>query len=1014
MPDQKISVDPAAADLSGCIIPVVTGGINKQAAASLFGITGVANGVIYSAGNRNTSDPTNFNYVPGTQTLTVVGPIRTSPVTNEATVATPANGMIIYSTALSKFRAYENGAWVNLIGGATPAWLLASGGTLTGVNTITSNAKNQLNFTGTWTATAAADAHIAFGGTLTAASGLGVTGYLFNPTLNAVGTSSVQVGLDVNPTFAGGTTPVNITARFQNGGVIIGNFSGFPIPSSSDMLLIRNDQGGTTRVGIINNTSGTTAKATINVSTSSSYAAGTFIHGISAGFVTSGMYIASTGVLESTYTGGLNVGTSSASQLGFWTNNTERARFLSTGEFSIGSTSVGAKVYINQSGLSSGWIPTLRIDPGPHTSLTAATEFKDYVFNTRTATWLAGTTATQRFAHFQGQTVAGASVSATFTDLYTVFIDPSIQGSQAIITNNWALGVGGAMSVGSVGTDGKISLRRSSDAAIVGYIASNGSGVDFANGSNGTGAGGFRFQMASGTALFLSTNTANLLLGSNASDLAKLYVLQSALTTTGGLPAIRVDGGAHTNLTASVEVLFANFNSSATVQYATGSQAILRNILVQAPTIGFVGASTITDNATFTISGAPKAGTNTTQTNTHGLLIQAGAVTSAGSAFGLTVNAPTGGTLNYAAQTKGGSFLFAAGTTTYAPIIIPTGTNLTTSAAGALENDGTHLWFTFANSGARWQLDNQVGTFGWALAGNTLVADGIIGDVGTGGFKISLYTNNTARQVISSKGNFTFTQDAQSVTNTFIAFNQAAHTGGEPSGIIYTGGSHTGITPSSNFTDILFNAGGGISTQFVTGNLSLRSMFQISGARLISFVGASTITDAAAVDIFGSPQAHTNATFTNVHALLIRAAATVSAGAASNSYGLTVNAQTGATNNYTAKFLGGNVGIGLSAPLSTLDVSGSIGSNTRTITTSATLAATDHTVLCDSTGGVVAATLPTASGAKGRIYVVKKIDASANNVTLATVDGGTKTITTRYSGFAVQSDGSLWYVIASF
>lgn len=1154
---------------------ITTGVWQATVVAGLYGGTGVANSgmTITLGGNLTTSGAFATTLtVTGitTVTLPTSGTLMANPMTtvgdliqgntagapvNLASVAT-GNALISGGVATLNSWGKITSAHVDAtVQTAGLSWILASGGTLTGANTIdqTTTAGNIVKFLtpnlgvtsidgkGLWiqnATAAAAGAQQISGGLLWEGQGWATT---------PVASQSVKFMADVLP-VQGAANP---TGMWRLSPSINGT-------AYSPIMQITAGVAGSQQQLIFGLASSSTlvfdnGQATFNIAT---VGTGNFAYKVAGSVVG---YLTSTGFV---------IGNSSSPQ---------------------------AKVHVIQPALSSSWLPALRIDPGAHTSMTAATEFKDYNFTTRTATWLAGTTATQRFAHFQGQTVAGASASATFTDLYTVYIDPSIVGSNAVVTNNWGLGVGGNVQVRldqNAATFQAIVNNTSGTAAYAGLIISpisnlssnftlatysvgyTTAGINVANTAviasnmaSGMNIGNsnfapIKFWVSGGTTGTITSSGNWLLAAGNPGDIAKLYVLQSALSAAGGIPTIRVDGGAHTNLTASAEVLYANLNSSATVQYATGAQTILRNFLVQAPTIGFVGASTITDNATFTISGAPKAGTNTTQTNTHGLLIQAGAVTSAGSAFGLTVNAPTGGTLNYAAQTKGGSFLFAAGTTTYAPIIIPTGTNLTTSAAGALENDGTHLWFTFANSGARWQLDNQVGTFGWALAGNTLVADGIIGDVGTGGFKISLYTNNTAKQVISSKGNFTFTQDTQSVTNTFIAFNQAAHTGGEPSGIIYTGGSHTGVTTSANFTDILFNTGGTISTQFVTGNLSLRSMFQISGARLLSFVGASTITDASSVDIFGAPQAHTNATFTNVHALLIRAAATVNAGAATNSYGLTVNAQTGATsnysaqflgglgiklrqaaqstthtfidivqathtagaqtafkiatgggtglspggfdiflntatqqfvtgavsimgsvafqgptwqfvgastvtdayatnlsypqahnnatftnahalliqqraitagtgaatnsygasinaatgatNNYAAQFLGGNVGIGLSAPLSGLDVAGSFGTNTRTITTSATLAATDHTVLCDSTGGVVAATLPAAAGAKGRIYVVKKIDASANNVTLATVDGGTKTITTRYSGFAVQSDGSLWYVIASF
>ena len=84
-------------------------------------------------------------------------------------------------------------------------------------------------------------------------------------------------------------------------------------------------------------------------------------------------------------------------------------------------------------------------------------------------------------------------------------------------------------------------------------------------------------------------------------------------------------GAAHTGMTASTEVIGVNFNLSATKQWATGALATQREFLIQAPTYGFVGASTITTASTFTITGAPIAGTNATITTSLALWVQAGA-----------------------------------------------------------------------------------------------------------------------------------------------------------------------------------------------------------------------------------------------------------------------------------------------------------------------------------------------------------------------------------------------------
>lgn len=82
-----------------------------------------------------------------------------------------------------------------------------------------------------------------------------------------------------------------------------------------------------------------------------------------------------------------------------------------------------------------------------------------------------------------------------------------------------------------------------------------------------------------------------------------------------------------------------------------------------------------------------------------------------------------------------------------------------------------------------------------------------------------------------------------------------------------------------------------------------------------------------------------------------------------------------------------------------------------------TLIATDHTVLFDATSGNRTATLPAAAGATGRVYVVKKIDSSANIVTVdpngsETIDGAsTKVLSTPWESVTIQSTGSSWVIL---
>ena len=99
-----------------------------------------------------------------------------------------------------------------------------------------------------------------------------------------------------------------------------------------------------------------------------------------------------------------------------------------------------------------------------------------------------------------------------------------------------------------------------------------------------------------------------------------------AAVATGTPSLLTVTGPADTTLTASTEATDVNFNLARTVQFATGAITNQRAVRFQAPTYGFVGASTITNAATVSISGPPVAGTNATLTNTAALIVESGKV----------------------------------------------------------------------------------------------------------------------------------------------------------------------------------------------------------------------------------------------------------------------------------------------------------------------------------------------------------------------------------------------------
>ena len=78
---------------------------------------------------------------------------------------------------------------------------------------------------------------------------------------------------------------------------------------------------------------------------------------------------------------------------------------------------------------------------------------------------------------------------------------------------------------------------------------------------------------------------------------------------------------------------------------------------------------------------------------------------------------------------------------------------------------------------------------------------------------------------------------------------------------------------------------------------------------------------------------------------------------------------------------------------------------------------TSAIVLADATGGAITIDLPPASAMISQTLTVKKIDSSANNVTLdgdasETIDDSeTQVLSSQYDSITMLSDGTRWYII---
>ncbi len=96
--------------------------------------------------------------------------------------------------------------------------------------------------------------------------------------------------------------------------------------------------------------------------------------------------------------------------------------------------------------------------------------------------------------------------------------------------------------------------------------------------------------------------------------------------------------------------------------------------------------------------------------------------------------------------------------------------------------------------------------------------------------------------------------------------------------------------------------------------------------------------------------------------------------------------------------------------------SSNIGNTVNTISSNYTVSGTDYIILANAASGNIIITLYTAINNKGKVLKFKKIDSSANTITIdgngsETIDGSiTKVLSTQYSILSIVSDGTNWYI----
>lgn len=192
----------------------------------------------------------------------------------------------------------------------------------------------------------------------------------------AIGGNQVSSYHEIRSTGAVGTTDYIKFTVGNNGGTeamrILNSGSvavGTTTLIGTESFIVQKNQNGLTSMRFVNTTSGTAARAAFFVHNN----LGNILafQAYSSGYTPSGSSIPDSGTIEvsSLATNGLSLVTGGASPIKFWTNNTERARFISGGQFGIGVTVPTAVVHL-KAGTATASTAPLKFTSG--TNLTTA------------------------------------------------------------------------------------------------------------------------------------------------------------------------------------------------------------------------------------------------------------------------------------------------------------------------------------------------------------------------------------------------------------------------------------------------------------------------------------------------------------------------------------------------------------------------------------------------------------------------------------------------------------------
>jgi hypothetical protein len=295
------------------------------------------------------------------------------------------------------------------------------------------------------------------------------------------------------------------------------------------------------------------------------------------------------------------------------------------------------------------WTPAARSDT--HTAATwqftmaansgnAATQNVPNVkFSGNTATWATGALATQYFNYFSANTVAFVGAS-TATNVYGLYVEAATAGTNATITNNYALGTSGA-------------IHMSMDTATAKFQSRVGGTSNFAIYNVATpDANNFSFSSDGATATILN-NPSYITMRIGNSD--RMSITSGNFTFTpatlnGNSFLFTIPAGA-TNMTASTERVGFQIDGGSK-SWLAGALTLQQNTLLTSPTYSFASASTLTTAANLSVQYV-QGGTSATITTSAAIYVPTLALTNTTTAYGIYSVASTGATNNHAAGFSG-------------------------------------------------------------------------------------------------------------------------------------------------------------------------------------------------------------------------------------------------------------------------------------------------------------------------------------------------------------------------